>query len=164
MADIVAKVWSDESFKDEFLAHPKEVMQEAGIHGINKDTKINLLQNTDQLKYVVIPPADKQDDYLEPVLDFIKHTLPLPENIGLAFVQNTETVSHVVLPTKPKGVKGTLQASDLRVEAAAGWEAINAYTTANAVAEANAAAVQNVAAATEAAAAAVALVVVGVVI
>lgn len=164
MADVVAKCWNDPEYKSQLAKYPKTVLKDAGIEGINEDITIKVVQNSDLLKYIVLPPASKGEDYVEKSAAFLTSKLPLPAGLQLAFVQNSDNLAHIVLPVEPPGYQGKLDASHAQVLAAAGYEAINLYTTANAVAEANAAAVQNVAAATEGAALAVALVVCGVVI
>ena len=164
MADIIAKTWNDSSFKTKLKKDPAAVLKAAGISGITDQTILKVVENSSTLKYIVLPPESSGSDYEDDTLKYIKKMLPLPTGLELALVQNTDHLNHIVLPVKPQGHQGTLDASHAQVLASSAYEAVNVATTANVVAEANAAAVQNVAGATEAAAAAVALVVIGVVI
>ncbi len=55
IAKLIAKVWSDESFKERLIADPKAVLAAAGISappGID----IKVVEQTDKQIYFVIPP------------------------------------------------------------------------------------------------------------
>lgn len=164
MADVIAKTWNDPAFKADLINNPKSLLQEAGVAGITDGINIKVLENSDTLKHIVLPPEESVEDLKKSVGDFVTGMLPLPAGLEMVLVQNSSTLANIVLPVAPTGHQGKLDSSHAQVLASAGYEAINLYTTANAVAEANAAAVQNVAAVTEGAAAAVALVVIAAVI
>jgi len=65
---IIAKCWSDASFKRQLLAAPAVTLKAAGINWLD-GTSIIVHENTDKLFHLVIPanPTDLSDDDLEKV-------------------------------------------------------------------------------------------------
>jgi hypothetical protein len=161
---LIARAWQDDEFKATLLEDPKRELEAAGVDDIPPDVEVIALENAVDVKYLVMPDAELLPTYEPMILELVRASLPLPSGTQLRFVQNTSTIRYLIIPTLPAGAPAGLEASHVELLAAAGWEAINAYTTANAVAEVNAAAWANVAAATEVAGAAVAVAVIGVVL
>jgi hypothetical protein len=54
MAKVVAKAWSDESFKERLRTEPKAVLEEHGI-AVPPGLEVKVLEQTDKLMYVVLP-------------------------------------------------------------------------------------------------------------
>jgi intein-encoded DNA endonuclease-like protein len=54
MAKVIAKAWSDESFKRKFLSDPKEVLEENGIT-LPAELEVKVIEQTDKVMYIVIP-------------------------------------------------------------------------------------------------------------
>jgi hypothetical protein len=54
-AKVVAKAWSDESFKESLIADPKAVLAAEGI-SFPSGTDIKVVEQTDKQLYFVIPP------------------------------------------------------------------------------------------------------------
>ena len=165
-ADIIAKAMQDSTFKSEFVSNPKKILQDSGMDNIPELVNLRVLANTAEKKYVVIPHSTAPSLIKDQLIDLLRQTLPapLPEGVEITIVQNTANLQHILIPVIPASYTGEFTASHLELLAAAGWEAINLYTTANAVAEVNAAVWANVAAATEVGALAMAVVVVGIVL
>ena len=51
--EIVTKAWTDESFKQRLLMHPKETLQQYGIESSSRNVKI--LENSHNTSYFVLP-------------------------------------------------------------------------------------------------------------
>jgi hypothetical protein len=62
MARVIAKAWSDESFKKKLLADPKAVLASEGIP-LPAEVTVKALEQTDKVMYFVIPskPSSVQD-------------------------------------------------------------------------------------------------------
>jgi hypothetical protein len=163
-AEVIARAWQDEDFKKRLLTDPKKVLEDAGVDDIPAGTEVRAVENTDTVKYLVLPEPELMANYEEQLLRVVRASIPLPDDTQVRLIQNTKEKRYLVIPTLPAGAPARLNASHVQLLAAAGWEAINLYTTANAVAEANAAAVANAVGATQVAGAAVAVAVIGVVL
>src|SRR5690349_14313704 len=61
-SQIIAKAWSDESFKDRLITDPHEVLKEHGI-AAPAGTQIKVIQDTDDTKHFILPskPAGTQE-------------------------------------------------------------------------------------------------------
>ena len=55
MAKLIAKVWSDEAFKERLIADPKAVLAAEGI-SVPSGVDIKVVEQTDKQQYFVIPP------------------------------------------------------------------------------------------------------------
>jgi hypothetical protein len=68
MNQIIAKCWSDESFKQQFLADPAATLKAEGIT-LPDGLSVKALENTDKVLHVLIPakPADLSDEDLDTV-------------------------------------------------------------------------------------------------
>jgi hypothetical protein len=54
MAKVIAKAWSDESFKEKFLSDPKAVLERNGIT-VPPGAEIKVVEQTEKLIYIVLP-------------------------------------------------------------------------------------------------------------
>jgi hypothetical protein len=66
---VIARVWSDEDYKQRLFAHPNEVLTEAGMD-IPPGLQFRILENTEKLTYITLPAAPAEelsDDALEAV-------------------------------------------------------------------------------------------------
>jgi hypothetical protein len=52
---IVAKAWADEDFKAKLLADPMTILEANGL-AIPQDVEINVVENTDKIVYLNLPP------------------------------------------------------------------------------------------------------------
>ncbi len=57
MNQIIAKALADETFKTELKKHPREVLAKHGIQ-VPANVKLEILENTDSLKYLILPGLD----------------------------------------------------------------------------------------------------------
>ena len=55
MAKVIARVWSDEAFKERLIADPKAVLAAEGI-SVPSGVDIKVVEQTDKQQYFVIPP------------------------------------------------------------------------------------------------------------
>ncbi|MGF6812621.1 hypothetical protein OKW30_007838 [Paraburkholderia sp. Clong3] len=154
-ANVIAHAWRDPAYKASVLQNPKAALAAAGLT-LPDSVQVSALENSSQNKYVVLPAQDRLE--ADPVAGakLLKAITPLPKGVRVTLLQDTADTRHFVLPVPP--AQTTLQPHTDAAAAtamAAGWEAVNLYSSANAVGEANAAGVQNVVGAAEAAAAGV---------
>ena len=56
-SDIIAKAWTDESFKQRLLMHHKKTCEEYGVQVSSRELKI--LENTQNTTYFVLPEKPK---------------------------------------------------------------------------------------------------------
>jgi hypothetical protein len=56
-AEIIAKAWTNESFKQRLLMHPKQTLEQEGVHTSSKDVKI--VENSHNTTYYVLPEKPK---------------------------------------------------------------------------------------------------------
>lgn len=72
IAKVIALAWQDEAYKKRLLAHPVEVLREAGLE-VPEGMRVKVLQDTPTLKHLVIPvrpsglSARELEDYAEQV-------------------------------------------------------------------------------------------------
>lgn len=59
---IIEKAWSDPAFKKQLLADPKGAIQESFNVTVPSDIEINVLEETANKFYLVIPAAPETDD------------------------------------------------------------------------------------------------------
>jgi hypothetical protein len=57
---VVAQAWTDDDFKVRLLADPKAVLTENGI-SLPDDLELRVVENTDSLFYVALPPPPEGD-------------------------------------------------------------------------------------------------------
>ncbi len=149
VANVVARSWRDPAYKASVLNDPKAALAEAGL-SLPAAINVTAVENTSQNKYIVLPTQDKLKGDAAAGTKLLKAISPLPAGSRVTLLQDTANNRHLVLPVAP--TSSTAQPHTEKTAAtamAAGWEAVNLYTTANAVGEANAAGVQNLVGATE---------------
>jgi hypothetical protein len=61
MAKVVAKAWSDKSFKERLMSEPRTVLEAEGI-SVPPGSEVKVVEQTDKLVYVVVPfrPEDEE--------------------------------------------------------------------------------------------------------
>lgn len=62
MIELIARTWEDPDFKQLLLSNPKPVLAQAGIVDIPEDVEIEVLENTKERMYLVLPPASSESD------------------------------------------------------------------------------------------------------
>lgn len=124
LADVVAKCWNDPAYKRDLINTPKTVLKEAGIEGITPEVAVNILENSDTVKHVVIPGEEQVGKLGEQVADFFTKQLPLQPGIELIFIQNTCSLTHIILPAKPSGYTGKLDSSHAQVLTTTAYESV----------------------------------------
>jgi|GEM_PF-415632 len=69
---LVARAWSDESFKQRLIDDPADVLREEGIE-VPDDVELKVVEETDQTRYLVLPSspaADLEDEELGGTVGF----------------------------------------------------------------------------------------------
>lgn len=66
IGQLIAKCWSDDSFKQKLLSDPKSVLKENGVD-IPEGLEVKLVENTDKVFHLVIPakPDELSDEDLD---------------------------------------------------------------------------------------------------
>jgi len=67
MAKVIARAWSDESFKERFLAEPRKVLAECEIY-LPAGVEVNVVEQTDKVMYVVLPLKPGQEWMVKPMM------------------------------------------------------------------------------------------------
>ena len=148
-ANVIARTWRDPAYKTEVLNNPKGALAEAGL-SLPDNINVTAVENTAQNKNIVLPVQDQLNSEANAGDKLLKAITPMPSGIHVTLLQDTADNRHFVIPIRPEATTEAPHTEEHAATAlAAGWEAVNLYTTANAVGEANAAGVQNVAGATE---------------
>lgn len=65
---IVAKAWTDESFKQRLLADPHAVLKEQGL-AAPAGVQLRVVENTSQQIYLVLPPKPAADELSDEALE-----------------------------------------------------------------------------------------------
>ena len=99
-AEVIAKAWKDDAYRNRLIADPNAVLTEAGIH-VPEGATVTVLVNSAYLHHVVIPVADRWDEVEEAFFAGLRRLLPLPEGVELRIVQSTESHRQLVLPVSP---------------------------------------------------------------
>jgi len=66
---VIAKCWSDEEFKKNFMKDPAKVLKENGVE-MPAGMKLHVVENTEKESYIIIPPkpsTELSDDQLDKV-------------------------------------------------------------------------------------------------
>ena len=116
-AMMVARIWKDPNYRQQFLADPKTALSREGIK-ITNGAKLEVVEDTAAVKYVVLSSdSDPQQQ--------LAAQLPLPEGRELRLVQNTDQLRYVVIPAAPAGVValGSSHSELMSMAADAGVEA-----------------------------------------
>jgi hypothetical protein len=58
---VVTRAWTDDEFKVRLIAEPDEVLRENGID-LKPGTEVRVVENTDKVVHVGLPPRPKQDE------------------------------------------------------------------------------------------------------
>lgn len=59
-AKLIAKCWADEEFKEKFMKNPAKVLKDEGVE-YPKGMKFKVVENTDKMAYIIIPPKPTQE-------------------------------------------------------------------------------------------------------
>jgi hypothetical protein len=65
MAKVIAKVWSDESFKARLIAEPKKTLEAEGFQFSDQVKQVNVVFNTDESITLVIPQKSSATEISE---------------------------------------------------------------------------------------------------
>ena len=165
-AQIIARAWQEPEYRLELLTNSNSVIEESGLE-IPEGVTVQVLQNTDTIKHVVLPYDLPVENYLEIMGDILRNILPLPKGIELRVHQNTADINYLVLPNIPSSGQPEREIAARMAVAysqSTVTTAFNVAAAANAAAVTNAAVVSNAVGATNVAGAVSAVVVLGIVI
>jgi hypothetical protein len=64
-SELVAKAWADEGFKQRLMSDPEAVLKEHGIPIPAGGAKVKVVENTDDVRHLVIPARPKTTELSE---------------------------------------------------------------------------------------------------
>ena len=68
MAKMIARAWSDESFKALLLSNPKEALMECDII-MPAGVEVRVVEETDQVVYIVLPLKPGEEWLVKPIMN-----------------------------------------------------------------------------------------------
>lgn len=102
-ANLIAKAWTDESFKAALIADPVATLKAEGID-VPAGVTVNVLEDTETVSHLVLPPVPKDgeisDDQLEGVTGGVAFAIP-----ALAWMGSSVVAAAKVFAIK-MGLKG----------------------------------------------------------
>ena len=125
---LLERLWSDEQFKNCFIAVPKPILCEFGVTVPEFVKKIEVHEDKPNLRNYILPIKEQLERYMEeqnPIIaQVIRHALAddafkarllynskaaikeaigedLPEDLTICFYQDTPAVRHLVIPMNP---------------------------------------------------------------
>lgn len=110
LSEIYSQCWEDAAFKARFLADPKAVMDEFGVeYDLDKDYKVVECSErtvTFTLPYEHIKETMEQigQAFINTVKDVVEFKQIIPEGWNVSFIQNTQDVNFLVLPSSPENL------------------------------------------------------------
>lgn len=142
--EALERAWSDESFKENLLRNPKQVLSEYGVNFANS-VQVQAHENTPGLVNYVLPepsdiPQGADIEHSDPIAGKVIKTAfsdpafkakllqdpksaiadetgtELPDSLQIHVYENTPILKHIVLPVNP----ATEELSDAELEAVAG--------------------------------------------
>ena len=67
---VVARAWSDPAYKTRLMKDPHTVLEEAGL-SVAPDVKINVVENSDKVLNIVLPPPIEEGEFSDGELEKI---------------------------------------------------------------------------------------------
>jgi hypothetical protein len=65
---LVAKAWTDESFKQQLVSRPNEILEEYGVE-LPQGVEIRVVENTDEVEYLPLPAKPSTQNIAQMALD-----------------------------------------------------------------------------------------------
>jgi len=139
MAQLIAKCWADEAFKQKLLADPAATLKKEGVE-LPDGRSVKAVENTDEVFHLVIPLKEegvemgqliakcwadegfKQKLLADPAATLAAEGIELPDGLSVKAVENTDKVFHLVIPPQPSDSE--LSDEDLDVVAGGGLQDI----------------------------------------
>jgi Nitrile hydratase, alpha chain len=119
MAQMIARIWRDPTYREAVKHDPKKALTDAGIP-VPANAHVRFFENTETQKYVVLPPQQTFARNPSLLAKLFAHISPIPPGLQVTLVQDTPTTISVVIPRMPGGVGGML--SDEQLAAVAGGQ------------------------------------------
>jgi hypothetical protein len=102
-AMMVARMWRDPAFLDQFLSNPKATLAQEGIE-LPAEVNVRVVRDAPGVKYLSLTPEINLSQDADKFLAIMSKLLPIPYGTELRLVQSTETTKYVVLPSAPPGI------------------------------------------------------------
>jgi hypothetical protein len=128
VAQIFARCWSDESYKNKFLADPKKLLAEAGFD-FEGSKKVKVHENTANAVYSILPEVITPEFGKMLGERFSAKGHEIPNDFEVRFVKNSSETLNLILPLKPQAFSNELSESVLAGIAGGDVEAVTTNTT-----------------------------------
>jgi hypothetical protein len=129
IAETIAKTFENKSLRSEFLTNPKQVLKKAGAN-IPDSVKLNVLESTENIFYVVLPPAEQNAQFKAKTQASLAKLDKLTSGKEVRIVRNSAKNQYIVLPPAPSTAAGG-KLSDESLEKVAGGKASSSSVTTN---------------------------------
>ena len=67
MAKLIARAWSDESFKEKFISNPRPVLKEYDIF-VPAGVEVKVVEQTDATMHIVLPLKPGEEWLIKPIM------------------------------------------------------------------------------------------------
>lgn len=94
-AEVIAKAWSDASYRKRLHDDPVSILREAGTH-IPAGARVTVLEDTPTVRHIIVPHGD-----LDAFATGLSKMLPLPTGIEVRLRQSSDRERFFVLPLEP---------------------------------------------------------------
>jgi len=114
-AQLVARAWSDEAFKNRLLTQPAAVLKEAGLE-VPEGLQLKVVENTERLCHLILPPPPAAGELSEETLaavaagkyncaSMLSGSIPcqIPETVAAELALQQKNVGHGFGPTAGGG-------------------------------------------------------------
>jgi hypothetical protein len=102
-AMMIARMWRDPGYLNQFLGNPKATLATEGIQ-LPPDVDVKVVRDEPGVKYLSLTPEINLSQDADKFISIMSKLLPIPEGTELRLVQSTAKTKYVVLPTPPPGV------------------------------------------------------------
>ncbi len=146
MQELLNTVWSDASFKQEFISNPKATLSQVGVT-VADNVELTVLEENENNLYLVIPSAEiastfetegdliaqliaraandadlRAEMLADPKAVIARETgLVIPEESNVAVFEQTADKAYFVLPRPSEDGERELSTAELETVAAGGW-------------------------------------------
>ena len=108
LAEVFSQCWDDESFKQRFIEHPTEVMDEYGVE--YDKSKDYVIRDSKEKTITYVLPFENVKNAMTEIGEAFKKSAEggpdtrkvLPEGWSLEFIQNTVDTNYIMIPLNPE--------------------------------------------------------------
>ncbi|NEX17842.1 MAG: hypothetical protein C1943_14795 [Halochromatium sp.] len=125
----IAKSWKDASYKQRLIDDPKAMLKEEGLD-VPADVSVKVLEDSDQIKHIALPPDMHQDHPdKDKLYAFLEKSFPLESGQEIRLVQNSDKLRYLTIPVAAVAGATVISDDDLDQVAGGDSESVNTNTT-----------------------------------